>query len=276
MKKLFVLLTIVLLTTSAFALESPWEKKLPFKASTIKYTVGGSMKGSKTLYIKDYGRTKAEYINTTMTVFGIAQQQQTITITTPDWEYKIDLIKNKGTKNVNPKKYLNEEFHKLSKSKQKKVIKNTKKTAVDIAKGTNGSIQINAAKILGYKCDKAIIMGITGYSITGTDISLKINGNLMGIQIEETATSIKKGKPSSSKFKVPSNMKITHDKQTDRTLKQHAKSTIQSLVNGNAKTKSSGNYQGGHQNTGGANGQQLTPEQQKQMKQMMQMFGGQQ
>ncbi len=126
MKKIIISLLALMLTASiAAALESPWEKKLPFKEATIDYTISGNSKGTKTIYVKDYGRTVAEYRNTSMTVFGMTQKENTLDVTTPEWEYAIDLTEHNGTKMVNPEKYLIEEFQKLSKSDQKKIIKNT-------------------------------------------------------------------------------------------------------------------------------------------------------
>ena len=75
----------MLTATTAVALESPWEKKLPFKSAVIEYTITGTQKGTKTIYVKDYGQTVAEYRNISMTVIGMTQKENTMDITTPDW-----------------------------------------------------------------------------------------------------------------------------------------------------------------------------------------------
>jgi hypothetical protein len=262
-------------SVSAFALESPWEKKLPFKSATIYYSMNGSMKGKKTLYVKNYGKNRAEYTDSSMNIFGMVQKQKEIKITTPDWIYTIDLTKGTGRKEANPQKYLNKEFHKLSRSKQKKVIKNSKKMAIDLAKNMSGDVKLKAKKILGYMCDKATLAGITTYSITGTDLVLKSTGNVMGMKIDEQAIKIKKGSAPSSKFKIPKGIKITYDKRSDEMTKQNAKMIIQNLLQGKKTLGSSGNYAGGHMGATNADGHQMTPEQQQQMQQMMKMFGGQ-
>ena len=267
MKKVIVLLIVLLTATTAFAVNNPWDIKLPFKNATISYTVDGKMKGTKTVYIKDYGRTTAEYTNTSMSMFGMKQHQKEILITTPDWEYSIDLSSNSGTKQANPKKYLKARFNKLSKSQKKKVVRNAEKTGVAITGEMGGNIQKKAAKLLGYKCDKVTMMGVTAYTISGTDLPLKTDGNVMGIKILETATRIKKGKPSASKFKVPSGIRIEHDPNADQMLKEQADMVIQNLLAGKSPAA------GSRKNAGQGGADQLTPEQQQQMQQMMKMFG---
>lgn len=269
MKKILISLLGLLLTASiAVALESPWEKKLPFKEATIDYTITGTSKGTKTIYVKDYGRTVAEYRNISMTVFGMTKNENTIDITTPEWEYSIDLAYRSGTKMVNPEKYLIEEFQKLSKSDQKKIIKNTEELGLSTIDGMEGEITKNDKKILGYMCDKASIMGVTVYTISGTPVPLKLESDMMGMKMNETATSVKKGSVSSSKFDIPSGINIQHDVQADQMSKMQAKNIIQSLLNGELPTVGQGQY-------GDEDQERMSPEQMEQMKQMMQMFGGQ-
>lgn len=269
MKKIFISLLGLLLTAGiAAALESPWEKKLPFKEATIDYTITGTSKGTKTIYVKDYGRTVAEYRNTSMTVFGMTQKENAIDITTPEWEYSIDLVERTGTKMVNPEKYLIEEFQKLSTSDQKKVIKNSEELGMSTVDAVEGKVLKNETKILGYMCDKTSMMGVTVYTISGTPVPLKLESDMMGMKMNETATSVKKGNVSSSKFNIPSGINIEHDVQADQMSKIQAKNIIQSLLNGELPAVGQGQY-------GDEDQERMSPEQMEQMKQMMQMFGGQ-
>jgi hypothetical protein len=279
MRKIIISLLALMLTASiAAALESPWEKKLPFKEATIDYTISGTSKGTKTIYVKDYGRTVAEYRNLSMTVFGMIQKENTIDITTPEWEYSIDIATHTGTKMVNPEKYLIEEFQKLSKSDQKKVIKNSEEMGMSTIDGVEGEISKNDTKILGYMCDKTSMMGVTVYTISGTPVPLKLESDMMGMKMTETATRVKKGNVSSSKFDIPSGINIRHDKQADQMAKIQAKNIIQSLLNGEMPSVSMGTGQYGDEDSEGypdEDQERMSPEQMEQMKQMMQMFGGQ-
>lgn len=138
MKKIIFILIILIFATSAFALDNPWDTKLPFKNAIIDFKMSGSMNGNKTLYIKDYGQTRAEYSTATMKMFGMTQEQKEVIITTSDWVYTADLSENTGTKQSNIKKFLAQEFNNLSKSDQKKVADNAEKQGVSTFKGMGG------------------------------------------------------------------------------------------------------------------------------------------
>jgi len=230
MKKIISLLIILLSATSVFAVDNPWDTKLPFKNVIIESKISGTMNGEKTLYIKDYGRTRAEHSNTSMEMFGMTQQQKEIILTTPDWVYTINLLENTGTKQANLKKFMTQEFNSLSKNDQKKVIKNAESQGIATIDGMEGSLQKNVTKILGYNCDKVSMAGTILYTISGTDLALKINGGMMGITINQAATNVKKERGPSSKFNLPSNIIFEHDKQADQMMQDQAKAVIQNLL----------------------------------------------
>lgn len=239
MKKIISVLIILLFATSAFAIENPWNTKLPFKNAIIDSKMSGSMNGDKTLYIKDYGQTRAEYSTASMKMFGMTQEQKEVIITTPDWIYTADLSENTGTKQSNIKKFLAQEFNSLSKNDQKKVADNAEKQGFSTFEGMGGKLQKNATKILGYNCDRVIMSGLTSYTISGTDIVLKMSGNTMGMKMNQAATSVKKESGPSSKFKVPSNINFEYDQQADKMLQDQAKIIIQNLLEGNNSSQMS-------------------------------------
>ncbi len=276
MKQAFVFLSIILFATSALALESPWEQKLPFKSATINYDVSGMMSGSKTIFVKDYGRTSAEYKETALKIFGMKQEQKEFILTTPDWEYTADLVANTGTKNASMEKYLTLEFNQLSRSDQKKVIKNAEEQGVSMLEGMEGSLEKNAKKILGYSCDKATIMGTVVYTINGTSLPLKTESSTLRMKYNEVATSINKGRVDDSKFELPSNINFKYDAGTDEQIHAQAKMIIQQLVSGqtaNVSATAKPGQKGASANEAQQN--QLTPEQNQQLQGLMKMFGGQ-
>ncbi len=270
MKNILLLTITIIFASSVVAQENPWNKKLPFENATINYKVTGTLNGKKTIYIKEYGKISAEYTETSMKMFGMVQQQKEAIITTPDWEYTIDLSSGTGTKQANPTKYLTDEFNKLSSSQQKTVINNAEKLGVSTIEDLDGEIEKNVVEILGYKCDKASIMGTTVFLISDTDTALKIEGNTMGINYSETATSIEKGEPAAAKFKLPPNIQFSHIKEDDQAMQNHAKTVIKNLLAGKktAIATTSPNEDNGQS-------EQLSPEQQQQLQQMMKMMGGQ-
>ena len=232
MKKILSLCIVLLFATSAGAVENPWDMKLPFKSAMVEYELTGTMTGDKTIYVKDYGKTRAEYNNTTMKMMGMTQQQKEVIITTPDWEYTIDLMENTGTKQANLNKFMTQEFNKLSKSDQKKVVENAEKLGIATVDGMEGSVEKNASKILGYTCDKVSMTGVVSYTITGTDLPLKTTGDIMGMKINQVATKVVKGDVPSFKFTLPTNIEFEHDVQTDLMMEEEAKTIIQSLLEG--------------------------------------------
>ena len=228
----FVLLFAVTVSGAALAVENPWERKLPFKSATVTYKIAGTMKGSKTLYVKDYGRTTAEYSTLTMKMFGMTQDQKEIIITTPDWVYTADLVEKTGTKQANMNKYMQEEFNKLSSDDKKKVLKNAESQGISTIEGMNGTLEKNAVTLLGYDCDKVTVMGTTAYNISGSALPLKIQGDTMGIQISQEATDLSTGSVSSSKFNLPQGIEFEHDPAGDRMMKDQAKLAVQNLAAG--------------------------------------------
>ncbi|RLA39899.1 MAG: hypothetical protein DRR06_18355 [Gammaproteobacteria bacterium] len=274
MRRALVVLLIGLFVTPALALESPWEQKLPFESATINYDITGLTSGSKTIFVKDFGRTSVEYRETVMKILGMKQEQKEFILTTPDWEYTADLVANTGTKHANLTKFLTQEFNNLSREDQKKVIENAEKQGITMIKDMNGSFEKNAAEILGYSCDKATVMGTVVYTIHGSELSLKIESNTMGMKFNEIATSIKKGRVDSSKFELPANINFRHDKEADQMGQTQAKTIIEHLVSGEPIITTAGATpkQQGLNNQEKQN--QSNPEQQLQFQNIMKMFGG--
>ena len=236
MKKILSLCIVLLFATSAGAVENPWDMKLPFKSAMVEYELTGTMTGDKTIYVKDYGKTRAEYNNTTMKMMGMTQLQKEVIITTPDWEYTIDLMENTGTKQANLNKFMTQEFNKLSKSDQRKVVENAEKFGIATVDGMEGRVEKNASKILGYTCDKVSMTGVVAHTITGTDLPLKTTGDIMGMKINQVATKVMKGDVHPSKFALPTNIEFEHDVQTDLMMEEQAKTIIQSLLEGKVAT----------------------------------------
>lgn len=270
--RILILLFTLLCTFAAYAAGEPWNQELPFKEAVIEYKVEGMMKGSKTIYIKDYGRESAEYVNTSMSMMGMQHKQQEVVITAPEWVYSFDLINKQGSKQINPNKVFEEEFAKLSKSEQQKVMDNAEKSGLNSIAGMHGKVQKKAVKLLGYQCDIAELMGTTVYTIANTELPLKVVSKTMGANYSETATAINVGKVAEDKFKHPSGIRLSHDKQADEMIRYQVKNTIKQLRSGTVT--GSPNQGGALQQPGGSPDSDVTNEQMQQLQKMMQMIGG--
>ncbi len=219
-------------TVWCWAGQSPWDRQLPFESATVNYKVSGTMNGEKTIYVKDFGKTTAEYSSVTMKMMGMTRNQEEIIITTPEWVYSADLTEGSGTKQLNPQKCMADEYNNLSAADQKKAVKNAEAMGVSMVDGMGGTVEEKAATLLGYSCDRATMMGTTAYTISGSDLPLKIEGQVMGITISQVATELKTGKAPASKFELPQGITFENDPDTDRMIKEQARSMIQNLVEG--------------------------------------------
>lgn len=272
MKKILILLAIMVLSTAALAKEiNPWEQKLPFKEAIISYKISGMQTGSSTLYLKDYGKTSALYRNATTKILGMSHPESTLNIITREWVYNIDLNEKTGMKQVNPEKYLIEEFNKLSAAEQKKVATNVEEFGISFVTGMDGQVEKNAKTILGYNCDKITMMGTTVYSISNVGLPLKTKSNMMGMKFKEKATEIKKTSVPADKFMVPIGVQIRYTPDDDEVARNHAKMIIQSLLEDKQPTPQMDSNPPPEQQ----DDQEKAPAgMEEQMKKMMKMFGG--
>ncbi len=250
--------------------KSPWEVKLPFKSATIRYTISGMENGTEVIYIRDYGRESATYHTTKTTMMGMTIVNETVDITTPEWEYDFDLTNRTGSKNVNPEKYMIEEYNKLSKAEKRQVLKNTETMGGSVAEGFGGNVQQNAEKIMGYSCDRAEMMGTVAYSIHGSGIPLLITTNMMGMSMKVEATAVDEGRVDNKFFQLPEGIEPVMDPQSDAMAREMARQTITMLKDPEG-AKKIGEEVNGAQMQGS---EQLTPAEQDQMQQAMEMLKG--
>jgi len=210
--------------------ELAWEKKLPFKTATISYSIKGMENGKETLYIRDHGKERATYRETTSNMMGMKMTNRTVEFKTPEQIYTYDLEKQQGFKGVNPQKYMIEEYGRLSASEKEKIRENAKKMGAAYAEGMGGDIQQNAAKILGYDCDKVEIMGGSStYLIHDTDITLKTEMNMMGMKLTMVADSVDKGKVDDKVFDHPAGITAEANSESDKMAKNMARQAIAML-----------------------------------------------
>ncbi|WP_300673442.1 hypothetical protein [Desulfoluna sp.] len=226
------LLMTFFFSAPALAVENPWTKKLPFKEGTVSYEISGTIKGNETVYVKDHGHTTAAYRTETGSSFGFSTNTRELTLTTPDWIYTVDLDDNTGTKQINPKKVITDEFNRLSRKDQKKLVKNSDQLGITLVGGLSGSVEKKAVKLLGYRCDRVTAMGIETCTLTGTDFPMKSSGQLMGMTFREEATRIEKKRVASQKFSLPQGADILHEPAADAAITGQIRMMFQSLLEG--------------------------------------------
>lgn len=245
--------------------DNPWDKTLPFKEATIKYSLSGVEKGTETLYIRKNGEETAKFHKTTTTMMGMTMANETIEVTDADWVHTFNMIEKTGAKVANPQKYMIEEYDKLSQKEKEQVLKNSKEFGVSMG----GQVEKNAVKILGFDCDMATAMGTTIYSIHDTGIPLKTESNVMGMTIIVEATNIDEGAVSQKFFDHPKGITPVLNLESDAMARSMAKQTMDMLKDPEASKKTtslpaSQNF----------NQQEMTPEEQEQMEKAMEALKG--
>lgn len=207
-----------------------WEKELPFKTATITYVIKGMENGKETLYIRDYGKERAIYRETTSNMMGMKMINRTVEFRTPEQIYTYDLEKRRGSKGVNPQKYMIEEYDRLPAGEKEKIRENAKVMGAAYAQGMGGAIQRNAAKLLGLDCDKVAIKGGSStYLIHDTDVALKTEMNMMGMKLTMVAQSVDKGEVDEKFFKHPEGITAEASSESDKMAKNMARQSIAML-----------------------------------------------
>lgn len=222
----------LVLSAPALAVENPWTRKLPFKEGVATYEISGTLKGKETVYIKAHGRTTAAYRTESGSSFGVPMGSRELTLTTPEWVFTVDLEDNSGTKQVNPKKVIEDEFNRLSRKEQKKLVKNSEQMGLTMVGEVSGSVEKKAVKLLGYPCDKVTALGIETWTLAGTDFPMKVSGALMGMEIHEGVTRIEKKRVPEEKFALPKGADIRHETAADAIIRDQIHMMFQSLLAG--------------------------------------------
>lgn len=240
LKKLLVA-ALVMVAGMCSAQAVPWAPKLPFENAVINYKISGTEQGTQVVYVKDGGKHIAKHRKTSMKMMGMKQETDTIEITSPDHIISVNLKDKTGTKQINPVKFMIDEYNKLSAADKQKVMANAEKTGMNMMQGFNGKVTPKAQKIHGFDCDKVEVMGVTNFLINGTSIELKTSSNMMGIKMNVEAVSVDTKSPvPASAFEVPAGIKLESIAQADEMTKTMAVGTINGLVNGSAGVKMTG------------------------------------
>ncbi len=250
--------------------KNPFDRELDFESGVITYAISGMEEGSEVMYIRDYGKRSAIHHTTVTNMMGMKMENNTIEIEDPDWVYSYDLVEQTGVKGPNPKKYLIEEYEKLSGAEREQVQKNAGKFGMGVMTGMGGTVEENAAELLGYMCDRVSAMGTTVYSIHKSQIPLKSESKIMGMQMNIVATSLDKGKVEDTYFTHPAGIEAVFDQEADAMTRQMAKQTMDWL-----KDPEAGSVPPQMQGAGQGNRMQQVPqEDQEMMKQAEQMMEG--
>lgn len=170
----FLLLFSAGISSGSFADDNPFAVKTPFEKATIRYEISSAtQKGEEILYIGDYGNSMTRYRRLNVSSMFGNTKKETLSITTPERIFSIDMQRKKGVTFVNPAVYYLEKYSTLEPEEKKRVAKKIKSFGKNMTDRMGGTFKTGNAKFLGYKCDVSVVMGVTSLMLSGTPVLLK-------------------------------------------------------------------------------------------------------
>lgn len=217
----------------AAAAANPFQPKLPFDSAVIVYQLSGNTTGTETLYIQGQKQARRQISETK--VFGFSGgKAETLTITTPEMVTTVDFEKKEATQTGNMQTYLAQEYEKLSPAEKKTVQKNAQNMGQNmlqaLAGGGGAQPQRSEGTFMGKPVEIVTVMGMTSHVWKGSNIPLKTQGSIMGMEINSVATDIKvdSGVPADA-FQVPAGFATRFDHEADQQQREMAKQIMASL-----------------------------------------------
>ncbi|MBO1923202.1 hypothetical protein [Thiomicrorhabdus sp. 6S3-12] len=227
------MVAVGLLAISHLAFSGTWyDPKLPFKEAVVTYQIQGTMSGTKTVYVREYGRKSAEYSDLSMSIFGMKQQQKEIVITEPEWIYTFDMVNRSAVKTSNPTKIFKQELEKYTAEEQAKIAENAGKNGVYLLKGMQGTVQRDILTLHGYRCDMTSATGVKVFTISGTGFPLKTISQIMGVTSVEEAVEVRQENPPEERFEKPKGIEVHYDPAIDQMMRDQIKRTLKNLLLG--------------------------------------------
>ena len=137
-----------------------------------------------------------------------------------------------------------------------------------------GTVEQKVTKILGYDCDRTQMMGTTVYTLHGTGIPLKIESNVMGMTMRQEATAVNEGGVDQKYFVPPQGIAAVFDPEADAMARSLAKQTLATLKSPDGAKKMQEETPMNPMVPQGSSQQQISPAEQQEMEQAMQMLKG--
>lgn len=234
-----LLLLALMSAAPGLAADNPFRPKLPFKSAIVKYELRGNEKGTATLYLD--GDKSARHTDSQMAMMGTSQVRKNIHITTPDQMIEVDLVQKKATATGNMSTYLAQRYDKLSAAEQANVRKNAEKMGTAMMSafmGQGGKPEIKEGTFKGKPVQIATVMGMTSYTWKDTPITLKTEGSLMGMRMDEEAMDIQTNvSVPASALAVPAGIPVVFDQEADRMQRTMADNILNMLKDPNFDQK---------------------------------------
>jgi hypothetical protein len=192
--------------------------KLPknkLAAVDVTYAYAGDMSGTAERAISKDRIVSHE--TTTSKFFGKTTNTDSWTLYTPDSAYSVDLTKKTGIRRPNVLPYMEKAYNDLDGASKQRLHQNLQDMAQMITKAF-GSQALTAGEkgetktYAGEKCQEHSFAGFSVCSMQDAPaIPLHTQGNLLCVDFEQTATSVKRGEPPASAFAPPPGITFQDD-----------------------------------------------------------------
>jgi hypothetical protein len=217
MKRLAFVAALALVASSAHAQANPF--KLPKnKASAIQvsYVYAGDMTGTAEKAISKDKIVSHE--TTTSKFFGKTTNTDSWSLFTPEWNYTANLTKKTGLKQPNVLPYMEKAYDDLDGTSKKRLHQNMEDMAQMMSKAFGSQALWSGEKTgttktyAGEKCEEHSFGSFSVCSMEDApSIPLHLQGSLLCVNFEQTATSVKKGEPPASAFEPPAGIEFKSD-----------------------------------------------------------------
>src|SRR4051812_6018238 len=216
MKAFVVFAALGVAAAPLLAQDNPF--KLPknkVSAVQVSYSYGGDMQGTAERAISQDRIMSHE--TTTSKMFGKTSTADRWTLTTPDWSYSADLANKTGVKRPNVIPFMEKAYDKLDGTSKQRLHQNLQDMAQILARGFGPGVLSSASKgetktYAGEKCDEHSFASFSVCPMKDAPaIPLHLQGNLVCVNFEETATSVKRADPPASEFDPPAGINFQND-----------------------------------------------------------------
>jgi hypothetical protein len=277
MTRLALAAALALVASPLLAQDNPF--KLPknkIGAIDVTYTYTGDTQGTAERAISNNRIVSHE--TTTSKFFGKTTNTDDWSLFTPDSAYTVDLTKKTGIKRPNMLPYMEKAYDDLDGTSKQRLHQNMHDMAQMLAQafGTQALSAGAKGETKTYAGEKCVEHSFASFSVCSMEdapaIPLHMQGDLLCVNFEQTATSVKRGEPPASTFAPPPG--VTFQEDTNLTVKPDSMArgfvnylASQQLADSLAKAKADMAKQQSESNASSSSGEkprEMTPEEKAQ------------
>lgn len=223
MRQITTIMTAILAAGLLVAGSAEAAKRYDIRSGYIKYETS---QGTEELYWDNYGDQEARYTDSTVTVFGMTQSNQSVNIIDGRWAYNFDKGSNKASK-IDHELMMKQ----MSGSKAQQPREFTEQML-----DAFGGEKLGTEKILGRKATIYKLNNIGDYKVwVYKGLALKAEMQMMGFSYEMQAIEFKENANiDQAKLRLPSGMEIAEVDPSDMPSAeeiQQARDTMKNLQN---------------------------------------------